>query len=231
MNFTFGIVSNGSEYNYLNNCLDSIYSQNIKNFEIIIVGDIDKNMIHRNNKVKFVDFDETIKEGWITRKKNLITQQSVYENIVYMHDYLKLHKNWYKGFNKFGNNFEIAMNKILNHDKSRYRDWTLWPHNDCFVDEIVSDNACLLPYDVSNLSEFMYISGAYWVSKKSIMEEFPLNEDLVWGEGEDVEWSKRVRKTKKFTFNKYSRTILQKYKNPHFNKISKNQLKKILSNL
>ena len=231
MNFTFGIVSNGSEYNYLNNCLDSIYSQNIKNFEIIIVGDIDKNMIHRNNKVKFVDFDETIKEGWITRKKNLITQQSVYENIVYMHDYLTLHKNWYKGFNKFGNNFEIAMNKILNPDKSRYRDWTLWPHNDCFVDEIVSDNACLLPYDVSNLSEFMYISGAYWVSKKSIMEEFPLNEDLVWGESEDVEWSKRVRKTKKFTFNKYSRTILQKYKNPQFNKISKNQLKKILSDL
>jgi hypothetical protein len=60
------------------------------------------------------------------------------------------------------------------------------------------------------------------------MEKFPLNEDLVWGESEDVEWSKRVRKVTCFKFNKYSKTILQKHKNPQFKKISKAQLKKII---
>lgn len=231
MNFTFGIVSNGNDYNNLNNCIESIHIQNIKDCEIIIVGNIDKDRIVRKNKINFIDFDETIKQGWITKKKNLITQHSTYENIVYMHDYLILHKKWYIGFKKFGNDFDIAMNKILNPDNSRYRDWTLWPHNDCFVDAIVSNNACLLPYNISNLSQFMYISGAYWVGKKNIMKEFPLNEDLVWGESEDVEWSKRVREFKKFKFNKHSKTVLQKHKNPQFGKISKAQLNEILDRI
>lgn len=228
MNFTFGIVTNGKDYAYLNNCVESIHNQKIKNYEIIIVGNLDKNKILNKSKINFIDFDENIKPGWITRKKNIITKESTYENIVYMHDYLILHKKWYKGFTKFGNDYEIVMNKILNPDKSRYRDWTLWPHNDCFVDDIVDNNACLLPYNISNLSQFMYISGAYWVSKKNIMKEFPLNENLVWGESEDVEWSKRVREFKEFKFNKYSKTILQKHKNPQFGKISKSQLNNIL---
>ena len=162
----------------------------------------------------------------LLEKKNIITDKSSFENIVFMHDYLLLHKNWYKGFVNFGNDFEIAMNKILNPDKSRYRDWTLWPHNDSSVDEIIADNACLLPYDVSNLSKYMYISGAYWVAKKYVMEEFPLNENFSMGESEDVEWSKRIREVYKFSFNKYSKTFLQKIKNPQFKKISKKQLKK-----
>ena len=36
MNFTFGIVSNGKEYAYLNNCIESIHNQKIRNYEIII---------------------------------------------------------------------------------------------------------------------------------------------------------------------------------------------------
>ena len=60
------------------------------------------------------------------------------------------------------------------------------------------------------------------------MKEFPLNEGLVWGESEDVEQSKRVREFKEFKFNKYSKTILQKHKNPQFGKISKSQLNNIL---
>ena len=107
----------------------------------------------------------------------------------------------------------------------------MWPHNDSSVDEIIADNACLLPYDVSNLSKYMYISGAYWVAKKYVMEEFPLNENLVWGESEDVEWSKRIREVYKFSFNKYSKTFLQKIKNPQFKKISKKQLKKYLNTI
>ena len=33
------------------------------------------------------------------------------------------------------------------------------------------------------------------------MEEFPLDENLVWGQGEDVEWSKRVREKYDFNMN------------------------------
>jgi len=50
----------------------------------------------------------------------------------------------------------------------------------------------------------MYISGGYWLAKKYVMEEEPLNEKLGWGESEDVEWSKRVLNKFSYKMNTYS---------------------------
>jgi hypothetical protein len=41
----------------------------------------------------------------------------------------------------------------------------------------------------------MYISGNYFLVKKSFILSNPLNEDLTWGMSEDVEWSLRIRDT------------------------------------
>ena len=62
MNFTFGIVTNGKDYNHLNNCIQSIYIQNIKDYEIIIVGNIDKDKVESKNKINFIDFDGKTKK-------------------------------------------------------------------------------------------------------------------------------------------------------------------------
>ena len=42
---------------------------------------------------------------------------SKFENIVYLHDYVYLDKSWYEGFLKYGNNFEVVVNRIINFDK------------------------------------------------------------------------------------------------------------------
>ena len=55
------------------------------------------------------------------------------------------------------------------------------------------------------------------------MENFPLNEELTWGEGEDVEWSKRVEEHN-FTFNPYSTVKLLKYKDALFNEPNEEKL-------
>ena len=44
---------------------------------------------------------------------------------------------------------------------------------------------------------YSYISGSYFICKKHIMIEFPLNEILLHCQGEDVEWSLRVRRKAK----------------------------------
>ena len=62
----------------------------------------------------------------------------------------------------------------------------------------------------------MYISGTYWIAKKRVMEEFPLNENLFWGQGEDVEWSKSVTKKYNFSINPNSIVKLMGYKDPLF---------------
>ena len=210
MNFTFGITTTPQSSIALQQIVDSITNENIPNFEIIIVGG---NEAYDDGTMKVIPFDESIKKFWITKKKNLITQHARYESIVYMHDYLVLKPGWYEGFLKFGNDFTICMTKVENADGTRYRDWCLYKLD---TDPLgVPDPQLLLPYEFKNLSHLMYISGAYWIAKKSIAEKYPQNENVMWGDSEDIEWSKRARQDK-FYMNEYSAVKLMKWKHPVF---------------
>lgn len=196
MEFTFGIVTGGGQEQAINTIIDSIEKENIPEYEIIIVGSCN---IERKNTT-IIPFDETIKSGWITRKKNIITQTAKYENIVYLHDYIVFLDGWYEGQLVAGNDFKIRMDKIVDGNGNRYRDYVIWPHNGNEMDALIGRD-CLIPYDITHLSKYMYISGAYWIAKKSVMLEFPLDENLLWGQGEDLNWSFRVREFFKFDIN------------------------------
>ena len=213
MKFTFGIITSGNSDDSLNTVIDSIEQQNIPEYQILIVGN--SNVSRTNTFI--IPFNESIKHAWITRKKNLITINSRYENVVYSHDYVVFEPGWYEGFLQFGEDFKICMNKFVNPDYSRFRDWVIWPHNENFMDDIVLPKRhCLIPYDMTHLSKYMYISGTYWVAKKDVMLEFPLNENLVWAQGEDVLWSKQVRQKYDFSMNSYSMVRSLKFKDPAF---------------
>lgn len=226
MNFTFGIITTGYNDDILLKVLNSIKNMTDlkkQNYEIIIVGNTeilaDKN----------INFDESIRPGWITKKKNLITANSKYENIVFLHDYIIFDKEWYVGQLISGNEFDIRMDKIVNYDGTRFRDWCLWVHNNHPIDTIIGRDA-LLPYNI-NLTKYMYISGSYWICKKTIMERFPLNENLNWGEGEDVEWSINVRQHYMFNMNSNSVVYIGKPgKDKVFNEIDECKLKYIMEN-
>ena len=215
MDFTFGIITNKLVMDLIEN-INSIDKQKIPKYEIIIVGGILDNFTHPN--VKHIPFDESIKHSWITKKKNLIIENSSFENIVFLHDYILLSDDWYIGQIESGNNFDIRMDVILNGDGTRFRDWCLWPDNQIgdFRTEDLIKSSALLPYEVNNLNKFQYISGSYWVAKKKVMEEYRLNEDLIWGESEDVEWSKRVRTQYNFTMNTKSTVKFKKQKSVVF---------------
>lgn len=206
MNFTFGIITRGDNPRFLKNSIKSIESLNLQDYEIIIVGGESLN-IRNNNTIHIKE------EGKLTYKKNIITDNAKYENVVYCHDYILFDKDWYNGFLEFGNDFNVCINKILNKNGERYRDWTLWPKD---VKGIINSRNFLIPYDMTHLTERMYISGAYWVAKREFMINNRLNEDLSWGEGEDVEWSKRVRKQTEFKINPNSIVHLQKFKDRIF---------------
>jgi hypothetical protein len=228
MKFTIGIITspdaNGKIPKHLSVVFNSIaLNECYDDLEIIVVGG-NENKTWEN--YKFIAFDETVKKGWITKKKNLITQNAQYENIVYMHDYIILGDNWFKGFEMFGDNFDFCMTPIKNLDGSRYRDWTLWPDD---LTNILGpwDSNYLLPYEIIHLTKYMYFSGAYWIAKKSLMEQYPLNEDLTWGESEDVEWSKKVRENHTFSINTNSYVQLLKQKDRVFNEITPESLAKL----
>ena len=117
------------------------------------------------------------------------------------------------------------MTPIQNADGTRFRDWTLWPH------DITPDGSpnlqSLLPYDVGDLSKFMYISGAYWIAKRKVMQEFPLDETLSWGESEDVKWSKQVREKYNFKLNPHSSVKLLKQKDRVFSEATPEMIQQL----
>jgi hypothetical protein len=197
MNFTFGIITAGSDPT-ISTIATTIRELCIPNYEIIVVG----NCNLKANDIKVLDFDESKKRSWITKKKNMITEAASYENIVYLHDYIAFDKDWYKGFKLFGNDFKVVTNIILDSKGNRFRDWVVE----------YKGEVRFIPYDVTDLSRFMYISGAYFVAKKDFMLANPLNEKLSWGEGEDCEWSYRVRNITDFKINPHSKVLFIKLK-------------------
>lgn len=212
MDFSFGIVSDFSNIIFLKKIIKSIKDLNINNYEIIIIGN-NSSCIELDD-VKIINYKDNNKLGDISVKKNMITDIAKYENIVYLHDYILFDKDWYSGYVQFGSDFDICINIIENIDGSRFRDWCLWKDDG---DKYVAENNYLLPYDIKHLTRMMYISGAYWVAKKTFMIENRINERLSWGQGEDVEWSIRSRSKTDFKLNENSKVILLKYKNRIFN--------------
>lgn len=229
MNFTFGIITGGGHEERINTIIDSIEAEAIPVYEVVIVGSA--NVERKNTRV--IPFDESQKPMWITKKKNLVTACAQYENIVYMHDYLALEPGWYQGWLDFGSSYAVAMNRILNSDNTRFRDWTLDPFManlpDAALDQHVRTSRQLfLPYDVTHLSKFMYISGAYWVAKKNVMIAFPLDENRVWAQSEDLEWSGRVRQTFEFTMNQNSCVkIIKDWKDQAFREMDEDTINRV----
>jgi hypothetical protein len=222
MNFTFGIITLGDYDNFIIQIIESIKKNNIPNYEIIIVGNT---KIKETDNIIVIPFNENIKPGWITKKKNIIVLNAKFENIVLLHDYVELCDNWYEGFLKFGNDFDFCVTKIINLDGNRFRDYTLFPYVVDYLNIFYSpgkdidkyfNDFCLLPYNFENnnkTNKYMYISGTYYVIKKTVAINHLLNENLVHGKGEDVEYSKRLHKNGIIIkCNKYSSVKFLKFK-------------------
>ncbi len=148
---------------------------------------------------------------------------ATYDNICVLHDYLFLEPNWVDGFQAFGFDWNVCSSPTLDPFRSfgRVADWMTLDHP--------AFGVSLLPYSVRSESRFMFISGMYYCVKKPFVEQnnLWLDEDLVWGEAEDQEWSRRVRLLPDFSLNTLSVVTTQKPKEFVFLKMpNKKQLRR-----
>ena len=221
--WTFGILS--TEINFSNNILQhenlrriikSIVKQNInkEDYEILIIGSNSYNKNIKTDNVKFINFDETIKNKWITKKKNIIFDAAKFENIIVMHDYVIFEDNWYDGYQKFDYNWDVSMCKIYNKDGTRWRDWILWWCGEApYILEHNNTRLCrnrLLYDDRNYVNTEMYINGTVIIGKRDYLKLNKLDENLVWGQGEDCEWSRRCRTNWNYKMNTNSKLKLLK---------------------
>ena len=210
MNFTFGIISGKERPGDIDKIIDSI--EQIKNltknrYEILIIGG---NQTPYRLNTKMIEFEDHPRGMWITKQKNIIAKEAQFENIVFLHDYITFDSDWYWGFQLFGfhTTFDVCMTPMLNVDGTRYRDW-VW------LNSLSEGPPRWVRYSDNSLTRQMYISGAYWIAKKQFMLDNPLDENRMWGESEDVEWSFRCRDTWNYKLNPYSIVKLLKYKDTH----------------
>jgi hypothetical protein len=185
MKFTFAITTDYSNWEQLEEVYRSIINLNIPEYEVLTIGPGERT--YNNENFRFIDFDESQKERWVTRKKNILCQEAKYNNIVLMHDYYVFDENWYNSYLKFGEDWDVCSNaQLLQNGKRHFTDWVLW-------DYPILPRYTSIPYDEWTLSQYMYMSGGYMLVKKALMLDFPFNESLTWGQADDVEWSFSVR--------------------------------------
>lgn len=225
MNFTFGIITDGANNDRVNRVVDSILAADPigafdKNWDVVIVGGV--NATVNCGKLQWITFDESVKPGWITKKKNLITEFARKENIVYMHDYVAIEPGWFEGFERFGDDWDVAMTRVLNADGSRFRDWCFWDHpahghkwtcREPWCPEGIEfeGTAHPAPYEETDTSRH-YVSGTYWIAKRDFMLKYPLDERLGHCMGEDVCASLEWRKHWNYKMNIHSSVRLLKQK-------------------
>ena len=215
--WTFGICVKNDEY--IDTIIKSIKNQKslvTNKFEIILIGPDSKKIKkikneYNNINLKYLIFEESIRPGWITLKKNLITQNAEFENICLTHDYVGFCENWYIGYEKFGYEWDVCMNPVRLNNGLRHRDWFTQKRPLEFID-----------YNDSTKTKEMYINGTYWCGKKQFMLENPQNNNLTWGMGEDCEWAHRCQNIWNYKLNPYSVVKYLKEKevsdwNPHPN--------------
>jgi hypothetical protein len=158
--WTFGIVTGFEDNQRLAEIIDSIRNLSIPEYEILLIGGDSTEFINSNENVRIVYFDESQKPRWITRKKNILANEAKYDNIVLMHDYHVFDKDWYINFKSFGLDWEIcSCPQYLITGARNPMDWSLWDKPD-------HGRAWSLDYDDWSQTQYMYISGGFFIVKK-----------------------------------------------------------------
>lgn len=172
--------------------VQSILNQSIKNFEIIFVTENSYTPPLHLYKNIITIVAPSNKSKHITYKKNIGARCARYENLCILHDYLFLAPNWYESMSQFKELWNVCSFRILNSNGIRFSDWVVYNYPEY--------GHVMATYD-SPVTPYHYVPGLAFCVKKSLILEYPLNEELTWGEAEDIEWSNRIKNTWLYKLN------------------------------
>ena len=188
--WSFIICTDGIQTQFHPIIIQSIISQNIPYFEIIFVTEVPYTTpLSSTNTIIIIAPSD--KPSHITFKKNIGARCARYENLCFLHDYLYLGENWYTNMS-LKKDWNVCSFKILNLNGNRMSDWIVYNHP-------------LLNHSLVDYNEpaglYHYVPGLAFCVKKEFILEYPLNEELCWGQGEDIEWSERIKRVWNYKFN------------------------------
>jgi len=181
-------------YNVSNNLKPKIkkYKEifKLKNHEIIILTNFNKKNISIKG-VRLINLKS--KKITLGKKRNLAVKLSNYSNLIMSLDYFVINKFKLKDIEKEILKNDLLIPKIKTLDKKRYLDWV-------FLDyPRIGKSLC--PYNLKD-RRYMYFHGSYLILKKKFIKKNLFSNYLDHQQGEDVDWSLKVRKRIKFKLSK-----------------------------
>lgn len=169
MDLSFIIITNGKKPLELSYQIKSIQDQNIQNYEIIIVGNIN-NIDHTDNKnIHLINDEYNANRGSLGGLRNKACSMAKYENLVISDDDMLFTTNWYDQLSK-NLNFEILTTCIRNPDGTRFWD------NACYQSPIRGH----INLNYNEVDDYLYMSGGQsWLIKKNLWEKVKWDEELL----------------------------------------------------
>lgn len=191
---SFGVCTGYDNPEHLIKCIDSIRKQakDLDDYQILVVGpeppaEIVAELDHPD--IEFIEFDESVRPMWITKKKNLIAQKADFDRLCIMHDYMWLAPDWAKKLWEFEcwNSWNILAFPQQRADGGRF--WYDWSG---FRGPRELDDRQFYDYEDWEHNDEVYISGNIFCVHRGLMLDHPLNEELGHMQEEDLEWSRRL---------------------------------------
>ncbi len=196
--WTFGIITNGKKKEQLARIIQSIRNQKIPHYEIIICGTY---LETPGPDMVYIHFTEKDDKGWITKKKNLIAEKARYENMAIIHDRIYFNPGWYKGMQRYGNDFDVLSCRITFNGERAF-DWLtqLYPYDDIRSTWFLGG---YLDYKADDA--WTYVDGGMIIMKKSAWKKAKWDEKLFWNQREDAKLSMdQHRKGIRIQFNPHA---------------------------
>ena len=216
MKISFCITTAGTAVDTLNKSIETIIQECEQKceYEILVIGGKQNDISF--DGVRHIEFLDDPTKGFLPKRKNFLAKEAIYDNIVMMHDYLALQIGWLDGFIKF--NIEnpdwlACVNRIQNINGKEFRSWCA-VFQDAYRTPIDNQKPPLhlglgrkINPRIKTWGRWQYYSGAYFIVRKRIMLDSPMDETLERHQGEDITTSRQWYQkygSKIFAWNPYS---------------------------
>jgi hypothetical protein len=210
--WSFGLPTGPGDATGLNVVVARILELGIPEFEIILCGRPGPNFKYFD-RVRIVGEELSKPPVLIGKKKNVLAQAAQYENLCILHDRVFLPSDFYQAVTRFGDDYPMTTLQSLWFDDpynlivKRYSDynrvrngWTLSHVKDPIQAEnffardyfTIEPNGGFYYAHPLRYTRTNYCNGSLYLSKRSLWQNHPQSDVLLWAQYEDVEHGLRL---------------------------------------
>ena len=188
---TLGIISSGIASDALIKCIDSFAALAGIVTEVLVCGPATlQEELKKYHNVRLLIFEENLNDHrpQICRKKNIIAQQSIGENLLIIHERIRPTANFATTYKSLSPHFEVIGCELRDIEGDFISGWNLLPYND----HTGSARLGVRISSIEHISPHHYGNGAVIFCKREVYLRCPLDPRLHWGDMEDNHWYQKL---------------------------------------